>query len=211
MSGVAFQACADSAEWADGAAAALGAGVSAGGALAIAGGKTPEAVCGRLAILPLPWDAITIYPTDERLAPEGHPSRNVDALRRWLAGAPARVEPLERVAVPLPDAVLLGMGTDGHIASLFPSAAGLAAALDPAAEPSVTRMTPDPLPPEAPFPRLTLNLAALARARVLVLAISGPEKRSVFEAEAAAPPRADRPIPALIGAAQAPLRVFWTP
>jgi 6-phosphogluconolactonase len=71
------------------------------------------------------------------------------------------------------------MGADGHVASLFPNT-------DPRvdAPSTVRRLTPDPLPPEAPFERLTLTLPALLNSDALLFVIRGKEKRTLFEAAA---------------------------
>ena len=71
-------------------------------------------------------------------------------------------------------AVLLGMGEDGHIASLFPGMPGLAAALDPNAEPAALPAQA----PEEPRERLSLNLAMLQRGRWLGLLAFGERKRA---------------------------------
>ena len=76
-----------------------------------------------------------------------------------------------------PDLVWLGMGADGHTASIFPGP-DLDAAMDGGKEVGVA---PDPLPPEAPVNRVTLTAAAIASARTTMLVVSGAEKREVLE------------------------------
>ena len=90
--------------------------------------------------------------------------------------------------------VWLGMGADGHIASLFPNT-------DPQVdEPArIKRLTPDPLPPEAPFDRITLTIPALLDSDALMFVIRGEEKRGVFDAGAAG--GHDLPVARLLGAA----------
>lgn len=70
----------------------------------------------------------------------------------------------------------LGMGGDGHIASLFPNT-------DPRTDDpqTIRRLTPDPLPPEAPFERITLTIPALLESDELMFVIRGDDKRAVFE------------------------------
>ena len=83
-------------------------------------------------------------------------------LRRSSGGL--RVGALEDEAAPVhPDAVLLGFGLDEHIASLFPGSTGVDAALALSGEALPVRLTPDPLPPEAPFARITLTMGSLVR------------------------------------------------
>lgn len=107
------------------------------------------------------------------------------------------------------DAVLLGMGADGHIASLFPGAANLAEglALDSGVDAIAT--LPDPLPPEAPFARISLTLPRLLRARSMHLVVTGHAKRAVLE-QARRDPQAPFPVTALLHAG-APVHVHWSP
>ena len=95
----------------------------------------------------------------------------------------------------------LGMGADGHIASLFPNS-------DPLVDdPQMIRMlTPDPLPPEAPYDRITLTIPALLASDELLFVIRGGDKRALFEA--AARSENDLPVARLLGAAQQPVTCF---
>ncbi|HEY9218998.1 MAG TPA: 6-phosphogluconolactonase, partial [Phenylobacterium sp.] len=117
--------------------------------------------------------------------------------------------PLEEAAVRalLPfDAVLLGMGDDGHIASLFPGSPALARGLDPDAEAYVLQV-PEPHG-SPPLPRITLTLAALIQARGVVVLISGEGKRAVVERALAGE---DLPVRALLCQDRAPVRILWSP
>ncbi len=97
--------------------------------------------------------------------------------------------------------VWLGMGEDGHIASLFPNT-------DPRTDESmkVRRLTPDPLPPEAPFDRVTLTMPALLDSDELVFVIRGEKKRALFRA--AMRGENDLPIARLLSAATQPVTCF---
>jgi 6-phosphogluconolactonase len=197
--------------------------------LALAGGSTPMPVYQALAAMHLPWHAVVLVPTDERCVPRGHPASNAGAIRRAFAAAPeARV--LELVpddgdassaslraggalaAVEAPfDVVLLGMGADTHVASLFPGARGLAAALAPESVVDAVRVDPEPLPPEAPFPRISMTVARLRRTRGIHLLISGARKRQALQAALAAGDRLAHPVLAVMDAAETTVHVHWSP
>ncbi len=106
------------------------------------------------------------------------------------------------------DAVLLGMGTDAHFASLFPRVTPLTA-LDAGSREAVVAITPDPLPPDAPFPRISLTLPRLASAKCLMLMLTGDAKRRVLE-EARTLDANLAPINALLSAAP-DLAIHWSP
>jgi len=106
------------------------------------------------------------------------------------------------------DAVLLGMGMDAHFASLFPRITP-PSALDAGSREPMVALTPDPLPPEAPFPRISLTLARLVSAKCLMLMITGADKRRVLE-QARTLPASEAPIHALLAAAP-DLAIHWSP
>ena len=210
-------------------AGALGEGISAGGKamFAGAGGSTPSPIYRRLADADLDWSKVAVTLVDERHVPESSPDSNARLMRETLLtgrAAAARFIPLHHAAVtvdraaamaakalqaegPL-DAVLLGMGEDGHICSMFPGSPTLKTLLTMALEPAVFGVPPGRDGMAPPQERISLNIPYLARARRVVLALTGAKKRAVFEAEATGDP-AVRPIAALI-ASGAPLEVLWT-
>lgn len=106
------------------------------------------------------------------------------------------------------DAALLGMGMDAHFASLFPRITP-PSALDAGSREPLVALTPDPLPPEAPFPRISLTLARLVSAQCLMLMITGADKRRVLE-QARTLPASEAPIHALLAAAP-DLAIHWSP
>ena len=225
---------ADGAAWAEACAArladALAAAIVEGGRAVFAGsgGSTPTPIYRRLAGAGLDWSRVVVTLIDERYVPETSPESNAALLKQTLLTGPAaaaRFVPLFQPAVTVDraaalaahalsaeggklDAVLLGMGEDGHICSMFPNSPTLRTLLSPALKPTVLGV-PHGRDGAAPsLERLTINLPYLMTARRVVLAITGAAKRDVFEHQAAGDP-AIQPIAALI-AARVPLDVLWT-
>lgn len=196
-------------EGADAAAIAVWlAGALAGtGAVSVPGGSTPFPILAALvASGTVDWAGRAVWPNDDRIVPEDHEASNTGKVRALLEPAGARVVALEEGAVVPPFALTwLGMGPDGHIASLFPNTDPRPD--DPAA---IRRLTPDPLPVHAPFDRITLTIPALVRADAILFTLGGAaDKRAVFEA--AARGENDLPVARLIAAARArnvPITVF---
>lgn len=220
--------------WAEAAAARLAAALAkalAGDGRALfagSGGSTPSPIYAQLAKADLDWTSVAATLVDERYVPETSPDSNAALLKRALLTGPAaaaRFIPLYSPAVTVDraaalasqalaaegralDAVLLGMGEDGHICSMFPGSPTLTTLLTPGLKPAVYGVPAGRDGAAPPQERLTLNLPWLAAARRVVLALTGTKKRAVFEREAAGDP-AVSPIAALI-AANAPLEVLWT-
>ncbi len=171
-------------------------------AITIPGGSTPFPILAQLATLGLDWHRIAVWPGDDRIVPEDHPASNVGRIRTALEPLGARVVTLAEAASPPRFALTwLGMGADGHIASLFPSTDPLVD--DPQ---RLRRLTPDPLPPEAPFDRLSLTIPALLNSDALVFVMRGAEKQALFEAALAG--QHDLPVARLLGAAHQPITCF---
>ena len=171
-------------------------------AITIPGGSTPFPILADLARLGLDWGRITVWPGDDRIVDEDHPASNVGRIRAALEPLGAKVVALAEGAEPPHFAIAwLGMGADGHIASLFPNT-------DPRADDPLRlrKLIPDPLPPEAPFARLSLTIPALLDSDALVFVARGAEKRAVFEA--AVKGDHDLPVARLLVAATQPVTCF---
>lgn len=171
-------------------------------AITLPGGSTPFPILAQLAGSNLDWQRIEIWPGDDRIVPEDHPASNLGRIRAALGPLGAAIHPLTETAHPPHFALAwLGMGNDGHIASLFPNT-------DPRIdEPArVRRLVPDPLPPEAPFARLSLTIPALLGSDALLFVIRGEEKRALFEA--ALRGEHDLPVARLLRAARQPVTCF---
>ncbi|MEY4160790.1 MAG: hypothetical protein RLZZ136_1411, partial [Pseudomonadota bacterium] len=125
-------------------------------AIAVPGGSTPFPILAQLAQRPIAWHRVAVWAGDDRVVSEDHPASNIGRIRALLEPVGAMIVPLTEAASPPHFALVwLGMGGDGHIASLFPNT-------DPQADDPqpLRRITPDPLPPEAPFDRLSLTIPA---------------------------------------------------
>jgi 6-phosphogluconolactonase len=174
--------------------------------LAVSGGKSPIALFEQLREQVLDWSQVTVLLVDERCVPHDHADSNTALVREHLLQGPASAASFASLfetvpadlndaalldlvatanhrlsAIPFPlDVVVLGMGEDGHTASLFPAAPGLNQALTSEGPIAWVR------PATAPHARLTLTLPVLLAARHLHLSIAGDAKREVYEAAAKA-------------------------
>ncbi len=172
-------------------------------AITVPGGSTPFPVFELLAGCDLDFGRLQVWPGDDRIVPEDHPASNTGRIRTLFEAAGAQVVALnEEEQVPHFALAWLGMGADGHIASLFPNT-------DPRADDPqpIRRLTPDPLPPEAPFDRITLTMPSLLHSDQIIVTLGGSaEKRVVFDA--AAQGNNDLPIARLLAAASQPVTCF---
>jgi 6-phosphogluconolactonase len=193
--------------------------------LVATGGRSPGPVYDRLGAAPVDWARVVVTLSDERFVPPDAPESNARLLReRLFQGPPARAafvplwrdlaspedaareaEPAIRAMAPF-DVMLLGMGEDGHVASLIPGSPALAAGMDLRGERLVMGVPAGTGAP--PLARITLTLPALLQARVILLLIAGDTKRAVIDAALAG---ADLPVRALLTQDRAPVRVLWAP
>lgn len=192
--------------------------------VAFPGGNTPKPILEKLAQAPLRWKGVTIIPTDERLVPVSDPLSNVAMLAKIFLPKGARVLPLNSEAAdyklagsaanarlselhwPL-DLVWLGMGADGHTASIFPGA-DYEEALNPAKGVRAIGVRPDPLPPEAPVDRVTLTVPAIVEARTTMLVINGAEKQQVLEQAIEEGKKSALPVGRVIDALTVPVDIY---
>jgi len=194
--------------------------------LVVCGGRTPALFQDALSSQSLDWSRVTVSLTDERWVPADHADRNERQVRRHLlqgAAAAAQFIPLVNLgaapeqhlatlqralsAMPQPfDAVVLGMGEDGHTASLFPGAPGTAAALDVDRPERVAFVTPA----SAPHRRISLTLRALLDARAVMILIQGEGKRAAIEWAAQSEP-ATYPIAAFLKHGKVPVHLYFNP
>jgi 6-phosphogluconolactonase len=195
--------------------------------LVVSGGKSPMRLFELLRSAHLDWSRVCVALADERWVDPSDPGSNEKLVRDYLlkeSAASARFIGLKNAAptpdlgavsawetfarVPRPfDAVVLGMGDDGHTASLFPRSPNLVSALNPAAVAGCVGMWS----PVAPHPRLSLNLSALLDSRRIVVLITGPQKWQTYAAASAEGTVQDMPIRAVLRQQRTPVDVMWSP
>jgi 6-phosphogluconolactonase len=193
--------------------------------LVVSGGTTPGPCFDLLSRAPLDWSRVTVIPSDERWVPASDPASNEGLIRARLltrqaasgrvlsfyragidaAQAPPEIErDLAGLAQPF-SATLLGMGEDGHFASLFADFDGLQMALDPN-NPAACVLVKTA---RSPYPRISLTLSALLNSVHTVLLLFGAAKRVVFESASAG--GSPYPVESLLRQTRKPLTVMWAP
>jgi 6-phosphogluconolactonase len=186
------------------------------------GGSTPVECYRHLAAEDLDWSKVSVILSDERWVDTFSEHSNENMVRSsLLVGAASgahfislkarrggygegakRAEIALRALAPF-DVVLLGMGEDGHFASLFPGNPALAEGLDLDGGRLCLGVAAGQPAPE--IPRVSLTLAALTQSRMIILLISGDAKRAVVEAPDG------KPIAALLAQTRTPVRIVWAP
>lgn len=213
---------------ADSVAASLAAAIEARGeaCLVVSGGSTPLGFFQRLAGKSLDWSRVSVTLADERWLDPGHEDSNERMVRNTLltgAASAARFlsltgegahpsDALELISARLSplktfDVVVLGMGGDGHTASLFPGAEALTRGLDLASGLQLVAVDP----PVAPYARISMTLPRLLDSRRLILHITGAAKKTVLETALAEGDPRSLPIAAFLRLSQPALEVYWAP
>lgn len=191
--------------------------------IVVSGGTSPRQCMASLAKTPLDWERVQIVLSDERWVPPDHEDSNEKLVRECLmtgAAAAARllsvyedgVSPAQRCDTlqdPLPllpfACSLIGMGLDGHFASLFPDADQLEDGLDVEGGHLYIPVTTA----ASPHPRISMTLAGISRSDEIALLFFGAEKLEVYEQAKAAPDA--HPVSALLWQKRAPVELFWAP
>ncbi len=191
--------------------------------LVVSGGTSPLDCFRALAGTPLDWDRVEVSLSDERWVPPDHEDSNEKLARETLlvgAASAAELKPVyaegmtpeqrcDDLQDPLPvlpfSCSLIGMGADGHFASLFPDADNLDLGLDVESG----RLYVPVATEASPHPRVSMTLAGISRSDEIVLLFFGEEKLAVYEQA-----REDAngfPVSKLLRQKRAPVRVFWAP
>ncbi len=191
--------------------------------LVVSGGTSPLDCFRALAGTPLEWDRVEVLLSDERWVPPDHDDSNEKLARETLlvgAASAAELKPVyadgmtpeqrcDDLQDPLPvlpfSCSLIGMGADGHFASLFPDADNLDLGLDVESG----RLYVPVATEASPHPRVSMTLAGISRSDEIVLLFFGEEKLAVYEQA-----REDAngfPVSKLLRQKRAPVRVFWAP
>ena len=194
--------------------------------VAFPGGSTPGPVFALLAKKKLKWKSVTIIPGDDRLVPVTDPLSNVAMIAKAFLPLGARVLPISaadnkdyKMAGKAadarladlhwpPDLVWLGVGGDGHTASIFPGP-DLDEALNAPKARRAIGVMPDPLPKDAPVARVTLTRAAILSARAIMIALKGKDKRKVLEQAIKDGPLSTVPIGRVLADAEQAIDIHW--
>lgn len=191
--------------------------------LVVPGGSTPGLFLEALARHRIDWSRVAVVPSDERCVPLASPRSNEAMIRTRLLSGPAAaadvvsllpagegaealalVEARVRGLLPF-DVCVLGLGEDGHTASLFPVADRLAEALAEDA-PAVLAITA----PGVAEARLSLSATVLRGAAHVCLLIAGQAKRAALASALQAGPAEEMPVRAVL-AGRRPVHVYWSP
>ncbi len=214
---------------ASGIAAHLARGIAERGiaSLVVSGGRTPVKLFEQLRTQAIDWSRVCVALADERWVEPTDPGSNEKLVRDVLLkdrAAAARFSGLKNAApspdlgavsawetfarVPRPfDVIVLGIGDDGHTASLFPGSPNLHSALNPAAAAGCVGMWA----PVAPHPRLSLNLSALLDSRRVLILIEGEAKLRTYTVASAAGGVEEMPVRAVLRQKRVPVEVLWAP
>jgi 6-phosphogluconolactonase len=195
--------------------------------LLVSGGHSPAQLFDALCTQELDWSRVFIALADERWVDPGETGSNERLVRERLLrekaaaarftglknsapspllGADAAWDALAKVPRPF-DVTVLGMGDDGHTASLIPGSPGLRSALDPDASPACVAMWSR----TAPHERLSLNLSALLGSAHISVLILGEQKLRIYRTACSGRSVEEMPIRGILHQERVPVEVIWAP
>lgn len=192
-------------------------------AMVVSGGSSPLALFEMMSSKPLDWDRVLIVPSDERNVPFEHPDSNARMISQSLlqksAAASSLVslaansqtdglEEIEKRLAQLPWPlchVILGMGADGHTASLFPNTPHIEQSLNS------PRLCIAQKVPGLDSGRISLTIKALLNASRISLLLFGTDKKAVLDAALREGPPAIFPVRAILHQNQVPVDIYWAP
>lgn len=193
--------------------------------LALAGGSTPKGLYEKLSCLDLNWSNISITLTDERWVDTGHKDSNENMLRgslflnkakmaRFIGLKNSEITPqtgqmrtdhLLRNNIPRLDYVILGMGEDGHFASIFPNMPNTDTLLDVGESAHCL-----PANPEGKPARMSLTLRYLLTAKRIYVFIKGMAKKQLIEQQGQSSVSDPLPIHHLLSQSLCPVTIYWS-
>jgi len=195
--------------------------------IAVPGGSTPLPIYKKLAAAKLNWKKVTIIPTDDRLVPLTDERANIRAIAQAFLPAGARVFPitsdisdyklagnsanakLSELKFPL-DLAWLGVGRDGHTASIF-AGPDLDEALNAPKGRHAVGVMPEPLPADAPVARVSLTRSAILSARTVLITVTGEDKKALLEGAIEDGQSSKLPIGRVLAEAEQPIDIHWAP
>jgi len=196
----------------------------------VPGGSTPGPVFERLSKMSILWHNVLVSPSDERWISTEHEASNQKLIEQTLLinqAADARLMPLKNdAATPAEgelqaeknvseleqpfDVTMVGMGGDGHFASLFPGCPQIEEALDPKLTKKCIGIDATGCPVAGDYPfRMSLTLSAILNSKVVILLVTGKEKLDVIRQAAKANNPLDKPVASLLNQNDTPVEVYW--
>ncbi len=195
--------------------------------LVVSGGSTPVLFFEALSTRDISWNKVTVTLADERWLPPDHEASNEALVKRHLlknkaakacfvglyTGSDSAEEgqaqchkQVKEIGLPF-DVLILGMGTDGHCASLFPGANGLKEAVELESK----RFCVAIKPVSALHDRITLTLSSILSSREIFLLVTGKKKFHVLQKALAPGPLHEMPVRYVLHLSHRPVSVFWAP